>query len=129
MASSSNIPWQPALFASTQAATMAFGATSHWATLGTERLYNSAGTTDQSGAAVTRGPAFRDPHDPEVRLFLHYGDLTDAVGLRRVLGRVMPHKVCNLVGQPHVKVSFEHPEYHRSAPPRWNPRSSQQPNR
>jgi GDPmannose 4,6-dehydratase len=54
---------------------------------------------------------YRDPHDPEARLFLHYGDFTDAVGLRRVFQRVMPSEVYNLGAQSHVKVSFEQPEY------------------
>ena len=54
---------------------------------------------------------YRDPHDPEARLFLHYGDFSDAVGLRRVLQRVMPQEVYNLGAQSHVKVSFEQPEY------------------
>ena len=54
---------------------------------------------------------YRDPHDPEARMFLHYGDFTDAAGLRRVLQRVMPDEVYNLGAQSHVKVSFEQPEY------------------
>ena len=54
---------------------------------------------------------YRDPHDPEARMFLHYGDFTDAAGLRRVLQRVAPDEVYNLGAQSHVKVSFEQPEY------------------
>jgi GDPmannose 4,6-dehydratase len=54
---------------------------------------------------------YRDPHDPEARMFLHYGDFTDPMGLRRVLEQVMPHEVYNLGAQSHVKVSFEQPEY------------------
>lgn len=54
---------------------------------------------------------YRDPHDPEARMFLHYGDFTDALSLRRVLHRVMPDEVYNLGAQSHVKVSFEQPEY------------------
>ncbi len=54
---------------------------------------------------------YRDPHDPEARLFLHHGDLSDAIGLRRVLQRIMPDEVYNLGAQSHVKVSFELPEY------------------
>jgi len=53
----------------------------------------------------------RDYHDPTVRLILHYGDLTDGTGLRRVLERVQPDEVYNLGAQSHVKVSFEQPEY------------------
>jgi GDPmannose 4,6-dehydratase len=54
---------------------------------------------------------YRDPHDPEAKMFLHYGDFTDAAGLRRVLQQVMPDEVYNLGAQSHVKVSFEQPEY------------------
>jgi GDPmannose 4,6-dehydratase len=54
---------------------------------------------------------YRDPHDPQAQIFLHYGDFTDAVGLRRVLQRVVPDEVYNLGAQSHVKVSFEQPEY------------------
>jgi GDPmannose 4,6-dehydratase len=54
---------------------------------------------------------YRDPHDPEARFFLHYGDLSDATGLRRVLERVQPDEIYNLGAQSHVKVSFAQPEY------------------
>ncbi len=54
---------------------------------------------------------YRDPHDPEARMFLHYGDFSDGAGLRRVLQKVMPDEVYNLGAQSHVKVSFEQPEY------------------
>ncbi|GAA6744348.1 GDP-mannose 4,6-dehydratase [Thermus antranikianii] len=54
---------------------------------------------------------YKDPHDPEARLFLHYGDLTDGTGLRRILEKVQPDEVYNLAAQSHVKVSFEQPEY------------------
>ena len=54
---------------------------------------------------------YRDPHDPEARIFLHYGDLTDGTGLRRILEKVQPDEVYNLGAQSHVKVSFEQPEY------------------
>ncbi|MBI4580230.1 MAG: GDP-mannose 4,6-dehydratase [Planctomycetes bacterium] len=54
---------------------------------------------------------YRDPHDPEARLFLHYGDLTDGTGLREVLTRVQPDEVYNLAAQSHVRVSFDQPVY------------------
>jgi len=54
---------------------------------------------------------YRDPHDPEARLFLHYGDLTDGGSLRRILNRVQPDELYNLGAQSHVKVSFEQPEF------------------
>jgi len=52
-----------------------------------------------------------DPHKPEARLFLHYGDLSDAPGLRRVLEETQPDEVYNLAAQSHVAVSFQQPEY------------------
>jgi len=54
---------------------------------------------------------YRDPHEPEAQMFLHYGDFIDTAGLRRVLQQVMPDEVYNLGAQSHVKVSFEQPEY------------------
>jgi GDPmannose 4,6-dehydratase len=54
---------------------------------------------------------YQDPHEPTTRLFLHYGDLADGTGIRRVLERVKPDEVYNLGAQSHVKVSFEEPEY------------------
>ena len=52
-----------------------------------------------------------DPHEPSARLYLHYGDMTDGTGLRRILERVRPDEVYHLAAQSHVKVSFEQPEY------------------
>jgi len=54
---------------------------------------------------------YRDPHDPEARLHLHYGDLVDGVGLREILTRVTPDEVYNLGAQSHVRVSFDQPIY------------------
>src|SRR5262245_21529815 len=54
---------------------------------------------------------YRDPHDPSARLFLHYGDLTDASSLSSILQKVKPHEVYNLGAQSHVRVSFDTPEY------------------
>jgi GDPmannose 4,6-dehydratase len=54
---------------------------------------------------------YRDPHDPEAGLFLHYGDLVDGTGLREILTRVRPDEVYNLGAQSHVKVSFDQPVY------------------
>jgi len=54
---------------------------------------------------------YRDPHDAATRLFLHYGDLADGTGLRRVLEKAQPDEVYNLGAQSHVKVSFEAPTY------------------
>ena len=52
-----------------------------------------------------------DPHLAGAKLSLHYGDLTDGSGLRRVLQEVDPDEVYNLGGQSHVRVSFDIPEY------------------
>jgi len=52
---------------------------------------------------------YQDPHEYDVRLKLHYGDLTDANNLRRVLDEVMPDEVYNLGAQSHVRVSFDLP--------------------
>ena len=52
-----------------------------------------------------------DPHNDEARLFLHYGDLTDGVTLRRILEQVKPTEIYNLGAQSHVRVSFDSPEY------------------
>jgi len=54
---------------------------------------------------------YHDPHQDGARLTLHYGDLTDGTGLRRVLEIVDPDEVYNLGAQSHVKVSFDIPEY------------------
>ena len=54
---------------------------------------------------------YQDPHDPGRSLFLHHGDLTDAVGLVNLLREVAPDEVYHLGAQSHVKVSFEMPEY------------------
>ena len=54
---------------------------------------------------------YLDPHDPHARVFLHYGDLSDGTGLRRILEKVRPDEVYNLGAQSHVKVSFDEPEY------------------
>jgi GDPmannose 4,6-dehydratase len=52
-----------------------------------------------------------DPHTPGARLFLHYGDLTDATNLIRIIQEVQPAEIYNLGAQSHVQVSFETPEY------------------
>jgi GDPmannose 4,6-dehydratase len=54
---------------------------------------------------------YQDPHLPNTRLFLHYGDLTDGTTLRKILEAVEPIEVYNLGAQSHVRVSFDAPEY------------------
>jgi GDPmannose 4,6-dehydratase len=54
---------------------------------------------------------YRDRHESGVRLFLHYGDMTDSTNLIRLLEEAQPTEVYNLAAQSHVQVSFESPEY------------------
>jgi GDPmannose 4,6-dehydratase len=54
---------------------------------------------------------YADPHDSVGTLTLHYGDMTDATSLVRVVGQIQPDEVYNLAAQSHVAVSFEEPEY------------------
>ena len=54
---------------------------------------------------------YQDPHEPDPRLILHHGDLTDSLSLVRTLQQVEPDEVYNLGAQSHVAVSFEEPEY------------------
>ena len=54
---------------------------------------------------------YEDPHVSKNRLFLHYGDLSDASALARLIGKVQPGEVYNLAAQSHVRVSFDSPEY------------------
>jgi GDPmannose 4,6-dehydratase len=56
-----------------------------------------------------------DPHEGETRFFLHYGDMTDATNLVRLLQDIQPDEVYNLAAQSHVQVSFETPEYTANA--------------
>lgn len=54
---------------------------------------------------------YRDPHINGVRLFLHYGDISDSTNLIKLLYRIQPHEVFHLASQSHVRVSFDIPEY------------------
>jgi GDPmannose 4,6-dehydratase len=54
---------------------------------------------------------YRDPHERNVNFFMHYGDLTDATNLIRIVQEVQPDEIYNLAAQSHVQVSFETPEY------------------
>ncbi|OAN55102.1 GDP-mannose 4,6-dehydratase [Magnetospirillum moscoviense] len=54
---------------------------------------------------------YHDPHEAGTRLFLHYGDLTDATSLIRIIQETQPTEIYNLAAQSHVQVSFESPEY------------------
>jgi GDPmannose 4,6-dehydratase len=54
---------------------------------------------------------YKDVHEKDVRLFLHYGDMTDSSSLIRIIQQVQPDEIYNLAAQSHVAVSFEEPEY------------------
>lgn len=58
---------------------------------------------------------YKDPHEKDVKFFLHYGDLTDATNLIRIIQEVQPDEIYNLAAQSHVMVSFETPEYTANA--------------
>ena len=58
---------------------------------------------------------YQDPHERGALLFLHYGDLTDATNLIRIVQEVRPDEIYNLAAQSHVKVSFDTPEYTANA--------------
>lgn len=54
---------------------------------------------------------YQDPHERNVRFATHYGDMTDATNLIRIVQETQPHEIYNLAAQSHVQVSFETPEY------------------
>lgn len=54
---------------------------------------------------------YKDPHNKNIKMFLHCGDMTDSSNLNRILEKVQPDEIYNLAAQSHVKVSFEVPEY------------------
>ncbi len=58
---------------------------------------------------------YRDPHDPDRRFFLHFGDMTDSSSLIRLVQAIQPDEIYNLAAQSHVAVSFEEPEYTANA--------------
>jgi len=58
---------------------------------------------------------YHDPHEENVRFFLHYGDLTDSTNVIRLVQEIQPTEIYNLAAQSHVQVSFETPEYTANA--------------
>ncbi|WP_081934291.1 MULTISPECIES: GDP-mannose 4,6-dehydratase [Prochlorococcus] len=58
---------------------------------------------------------YQDPHEPNPRIVLHYGDLTDSTNLIRIIQQIQPDEIYNLGAQSHVAVSFESPEYTANA--------------
>lgn len=58
---------------------------------------------------------YRDPHEADVRFFLHHGDMTDSSSIMHIVKKVQPDEIYNLAAQSHVAVSFEEPEYTANA--------------
>src|SRR2546430_7591141 len=58
---------------------------------------------------------YQDPHEAGLRFVLHYGDMTDATNLMRIVQDTQPDEIYNLAAQSHVQVSFETPEYTANA--------------
>jgi GDPmannose 4,6-dehydratase len=90
---------------------------SHLVELLLEKDYEVHGIKRRSSSFNTEriDHLYQDPHLPNTRFFLHYGDLTDATNLIRVMQEVRPTEIYNLAAQSHVQVSFETPEYTANA--------------
>jgi GDPmannose 4,6-dehydratase len=86
---------------------------SYLAELLIEKGYEVHGVIRRSSSFNTQrlDGIYQDPHEPDRRLVLHYGDLNDASSLNRILRIVSPDEIYNLGAQSHVKVSFDTPEY------------------
>ena len=78
-----------------------------------DRGYEVHGIVRRSSSFNTEriDPVYRDPHEQDVSLFLHHGDLADSSRLARLLYEVQPDEVYHLGAQSHVRVSFDVPEY------------------
>ncbi len=86
---------------------------SYLAELLLEKRYDVYGVIRRSSSFNTARieSIYTDPHEPNPRLTLVYGDLTDASSLNHILRRVQPDEIYNLAAQSHVRVSFDVPEY------------------
>lgn len=86
---------------------------SHLADLLLEKGYEVHGLIRRASSFNTHriDHLYQDVHDPDRRLFLHYGDLTDSTGLVNMIRDLEPHEIYNLAAQSHVAVSFEVPDY------------------
>lgn len=86
---------------------------SYLAELLLEKGYEVHGVIRRSSSFNTQriDHLYQDPHDPQARLFLHYGDLSDGSVLNRLLREIRPDEVYNLAAQSHVRTSFDLPEY------------------
>lgn len=78
-----------------------------------ERGYQVHGVKRRSSSINTNrvDHLYRDPHEENVRFFLHYGDMTDTSSVIRLIQEVQPTEIYNLAAQSHVQVSFDTPEY------------------
>jgi GDPmannose 4,6-dehydratase len=90
---------------------------SYLAELLLEKGYDVHGVKRRSSSFNTEriDHLYHDPHLPGTRFHLHYGDLTDATNLIRIMQEVQPTEIYNLAAQSHVQVSFETPEYTANA--------------
>jgi GDPmannose 4,6-dehydratase len=86
---------------------------SHLADLLIEKGYEVHGIIRRASTFNTRriDHLYRDPHDPDARMLLHYGDLTDGSQIARAIANLKPDEIYNLGAQSHVGVSFQQPEY------------------
>src|SRR4029453_2858676 len=86
---------------------------SYLAELLLEKQYEGHGIVRRSSSFNTAriDHLYRDPHETGVRLFTHYGDLTDPVALTKLIYELQPNELYHLGAQSHVLVSFEIPEY------------------
>ncbi len=86
---------------------------SYLAELLLEKGYEVHGIIRRSSSFNTKriNHIYKDRHEKEVALFLHYGDMTDSSNMNRLLEKINPDEIYNLAAQSHVKVSFEVPEY------------------
>jgi GDPmannose 4,6-dehydratase len=86
---------------------------SYLAELLLEKGYEVHGIIRRSSSINTKrlNNIYKDPHDSKSRLFLHYGDMGDALSLDKIVSEIQPDEVYNLAAMSHVKVSFEIPEY------------------
>ena len=86
---------------------------SYLAELLLEKGYEVHGVIRRSSSFNTKriDHLFKDLHNKDIKMILHYGDMTDSSNLNRILEKVHPDEIYNLAAQSHVKVSFEVPEY------------------
>lgn len=86
---------------------------SHLAELLLDRGYEVHGIIRRASTFNTKriDHLYRDPHETDTRLFLHYGDMTDGSQIARTIRTIAPDEIYNLAAQSHVAVSFHQPEY------------------